>query len=79
MKRIPFSYMTLRTFSATSRTTAANNSLISWPAEPKRAYAEVARACRPVLASARIAKFRWRAGELFSPELILDLSALRLC
>jgi beta-mannosidase len=51
--------------------TAANNSLLSWPAEPKRAYAQVSRACRPVLASARIVKFRWRAGELFNPELWL--------
>ena len=51
--------------------TAANNSLISWPAEPKRAYAEVAKSCRPVLASARIPKFRWKEGEVFDPELWL--------
>lgn len=51
--------------------TAANNSLVSWPHEPKRGLAQVARACRPVLASARIAKFRWKAGECFNPELWL--------
>ena len=51
--------------------TAANNSLIGWPAEPKRAYTEVTRACRPALASARIAKFRWKSGEVFNPELWL--------
>ena len=51
--------------------TAANNSLISWPAEPKRGYAQVAKACRPVLASARIPKFRWKEGESFTPELWL--------
>ncbi len=51
--------------------TAANNSLISYPALPKKAYAAVAEALRPVLASARIPKFDWSAGELFSAELWL--------
>lgn len=50
---------------------AANNSLINWPAKPKRAYHAVAASCRPTLASARIAHFRWREGELFAPELWL--------
>ena len=51
--------------------TAANMSIVSWPAEPKPAYYAVAGALRPVLASARISKFRWQAGELFTPELWL--------
>jgi beta-mannosidase len=51
--------------------TAANNSLLSWPAQPKPAYAAVAAACRPVLASARLAKFSWTGGETFSIDLWL--------
>ena len=49
--------------------TAANNSLINWPAEPKPALWAVKASCRPVLASARIPKFVWKEGELFNPEL----------
>ncbi len=49
--------------------TAANLSLISWPAQPKPALAAVAAACRPLLASARIRKFEWLEGEIFDPEL----------
>lgn len=48
---------------------AANNSLVNWPARPKPALASVAQACRPVLASARIPRFQWRPGEQFSVEL----------
>ncbi len=51
--------------------TAANNSLISWPTRPKPALRAVAEACRPVLASARIPKFGWRAGENFSVQLFM--------
>jgi beta-mannosidase len=50
---------------------AANNSIVNWPAEPKRAYYAVSDACRPSLASARISKFRWSEGECFDPELWL--------
>lgn len=50
---------------------AANMSIVNWPAEPKRAYYAVAGSCRPVLASARLPKFRWQAGDLFTPELWL--------
>ncbi|OPZ28112.1 MAG: hypothetical protein BWZ02_01392 [Lentisphaerae bacterium ADurb.BinA184] len=50
---------------------AANMSILSWPAEPKAAYAAVQGSLRPVLASARLAKFRWRQGELFAAELWL--------
>ena len=48
---------------------AANNSIINWPARPKPAYSSVKAACRPVLASARVPHFQWRAGELFTAEL----------
>jgi len=48
---------------------AANNSLVNWPARPKPALSSVAQACRPTLASARIPRFQWRAGECFSAEL----------
>jgi beta-mannosidase len=50
---------------------AANNSIINWPARPKQAYESVKAACRPVLASARIPHFQWRAGELFTAGLWL--------
>ncbi len=50
---------------------AANNSIVNWPAEPKPAYHAVAAACRPVMASARIPKFSWTEGEDFAAELWL--------
>jgi beta-mannosidase len=50
---------------------AANNSLLSWPAEPKPALQAVRAALRPVLASARIPKFSWKAGETFTADLYL--------
>lgn len=51
--------------------TAANNSLLNWPAAPKPAYWAVQSSCRPILASARIPKFTWTAGEWFQPEMWL--------
>lgn len=51
--------------------TAANNSLISWPDIPKPAYYAVQASCRPVLASAALAKFSWAGGELFQAQLWL--------
>lgn len=51
--------------------TAANNSLVNWPAAPKPAMGAVAASCRDVLASARIPKFAWQAGEAFTAELWL--------
>ena len=57
--------------------TAANNSLINWPNEVKPAYHHVAKACRPILASARIPKFEWSAGELFSCDLFMLNDAYR--
>ena len=51
--------------------TAVNNSLIAYPARPKRAYEAVKAALRPVMASARIPRFDWRAGDRFSAEIWL--------
>ncbi len=51
--------------------TAANNSLINYPAKPKPAFYAVANSCRPVLASARIQKFRWETGEKFAVEVFI--------
>lgn len=51
--------------------TAANNSIISWPAKPKPAYYAVKDSCRPILASARIPKYLWQQGEWFESELWL--------
>lgn len=51
--------------------TSVNNSIISYPAEPKPAFYAVAESCRPVLASARIPKFRWKAGETFKTQLYI--------
>jgi len=51
--------------------TAANCSLVNWPCKPKASLQAVAQALRPVLASARIRKYRWSPGEVFDPELWL--------
>jgi beta-mannosidase len=51
--------------------TAANNSLINYPDIPKLAYHAVAEACRPVMASAGINKFKWHPGELFECDIWL--------
>lgn len=51
--------------------TAANNSLIEYPAKPKPAYAFVKSALRPKLFSARIEKFAWLEGETFEAEIWL--------
>jgi beta-mannosidase len=47
---------------------AANNSLIVHPAIRKPAYYAVKNACRPLCASARLSKFRWRENEEFFAE-----------
>lgn len=49
--------------------TAANNSIVNYPARPKPAYYAARAACRPTLASARIPKFQWERGECFSAEI----------
>lgn len=45
--------------------TAANNSLLSYPAVPKSGYYAVQASLRPVMFSARIPKFDWKGGEVF--------------
>jgi len=50
---------------------AANNSIINWPARPKPSYESVKQACRPLLASARIPRFQWAAGDEFTAEIWL--------
>lgn len=59
--------------------TAANNSLLSYPAIPKKAYSAVAASLRPVIFSARIEKFSWNAGEIFEAELWLLNDAPKPC
>jgi beta-mannosidase len=51
--------------------TAANNSLINWPNEPKPAFYAVKQSCRPFLASARIVKFQWKEDEEFTSDIWL--------
>ena len=51
--------------------TAANNSIISYPATPKPAYKFVKRALSPTIFSARIEKFAWQTGQTFEAELWL--------
>lgn len=51
--------------------TAANNSLINYPNQPKPALYAVGNSCRPFLASARILKFSWTEGEAFSAEIFI--------
>ncbi len=51
--------------------TAANNSLIAYPIVVKKAYHAVKSSLRPSLFSARIPRFDWKAGDLFSAEIWL--------
>ena len=51
--------------------TAAGNNLIAYPVKPKSCYFAIRDSLRPVLASARIPRFDWKAGEKFSAELWL--------
>jgi beta-mannosidase len=51
--------------------TAGNNSLIEYDGKKKRAYHFVKNACRPVMLSARIAKFSWKEGETLTIEIWL--------
>ena len=50
---------------------AANNNLISWPAEPKPAYEQVRLALRDRLASLRVDRHLWWAGETFHADVWL--------
>ena len=51
--------------------TAANNSLIVYPNVPKPAFYAVSNSCRPVCGSARLHKFQWKEGELFTADLYI--------
>ena len=51
--------------------TAANCSIVRYPAIPKPAYYAVKDALRPVLFSARIPKFDWVSGERFTAQIWL--------
>ncbi len=51
--------------------TAANNSVIEYPAKPKPAYYAIKEALRPTLFSARVAKFLWTGCELFEADICL--------
>ena len=50
---------------------AAGNNLITYPVQTRPAYYAVQTALRPVLASARIPKFDWKAGEIFTAQIWL--------
>lgn len=49
--------------------TIANNSIFSYPANPKPAYYGIKESLKPVTASARIPKFSYRGNEVFEAEL----------
>ena len=51
--------------------TAANCSIVRYPDVPKPAYYAVRDALRPALFSAKIAKFDWKAGEIFKAPIWL--------
>ncbi len=51
--------------------TAANNSIVSYPAHPKKAYFAVRDALRATMPSAKFSKFAYGAGECFRAELWL--------
>jgi len=48
--------------------TAANNSIVNYPAVAKPGFYAVKNACRPVLASIKLSKFKWTEGELFEAD-----------
>ena len=48
---------------------AANNSILTYPAKPKPAYYAVTDSLRPAMPSARIPKFDWKGGELFTAQI----------
>lgn len=49
--------------------TAANNSLVAWPCQPKPALEAVRDALTPVMASLRAPRFAWSPGESFTFQL----------
>lgn len=60
--------------------TAANLSILRYPAIPKPGYFAVKEALRPVLFSARIPRFDWKSGERFTAEIwLLNDSNKKVC
>jgi beta-mannosidase len=51
--------------------TAANNSIIQYPALPKPCFEAIKQACRPVMASAVIPKFLWNRNEVLNISLVM--------
>ncbi len=51
--------------------TAANNSIIQYPALPKPCFEAIKQACRPMMASAVIPKFLWDKNEILTISLIM--------
>jgi len=51
--------------------TAANNSIIQYPALPKPCFEAIKQACRPAMASAVIPKFLWDKNEMLTINLIM--------
>ncbi|MCK8061626.1 MULTISPECIES: glycoside hydrolase family 2 protein [unclassified Fusibacter] len=50
---------------------AANNSLINWPARPKKSLKAVADSLRDTMASARVSKYIWTGEEVFEAQLFM--------
>ena len=70
-KQAPYCSMAINWCYCEPWITAAGNSLVTYPAQAKTCYYAVAQALRPVLASARVPKFDWKAGERFTAEIWL--------
>ena len=70
-KQAPYCSMAINWCYCEPWITAAGNSLVTYPAQAKTCYHAVAQALRPVLASARVPKFDWKAGERFTAEIWL--------
>ena len=51
--------------------TTTSNSIITYPSRPKKAYYNIKNSCSPVIPSARLNKFTYEGGEIFSAELWL--------
>lgn len=51
--------------------TAAGQSIITYPARPKKAYYEVKNSLKPVVPSARIERFEYDCGDILRAELLL--------
>lgn len=57
--------------------TVGNNSLILWPARPRPAYHAVKAALRPTLASLRVDRHLWHAGDTFCAEIWMLHDAIK--